>query len=273
MLPISIFVLVLLGGFVFVTKWYPTRYYTLRSDGYRLIFAALISGVTFLFISAFLTAFFDYKYPEAMSGVRSGWHWIVPAANSGKAAAAFLFGCMAWWPLNLLGNVFHDLSDRAAVDRAIERKSDALEVFLRKALGSGSMISISTKSGKVYVGKLVVLFNPAFSMDTISLLTIYSGHRDNDTKKLEIDVDYDQEYQSYTQELKGQWDKDIDDFILRSPDNVDIDSLYEELNMVYERWEKPRRETIIPVSEIQSVHYFEKKIYDKYKERFEADAV
>lgn len=263
-LPISVYVLVLLGGFVFVTKWRITRYYTLRSDGYRLVFAALIAGVIFLFLSTIMIWASSLWLPRELARFRILWHDIVPATNSGKAATAFLLGCTAWWPLNLLGKVFPYFTDSAAADRAISRKQDPLEMFLRRALGDGSLISVSTKSGKVYVGKLRVTFSPAFPMDSISLWPLYSGHRDKDSQKLVLDFDYEAYYSKFSQELEAEWKRKIRQIVEETPKKQDLDQIYSELDKIFEDRPLQNRETIIPVAEIQSVNYFDMKIYEQY---------
>ncbi len=144
--PFNALFLPLLGGFICVSLWYPTRYFTLRSDGYRLIFAASIAGTCFLFLSCLLNScckpFFWYTHLYNL------WRWVVPLENTGRAAFAFLIGASIWWPLNKLGNHVRVLSDQLAVDRVIRHKKDPLETLLRECLG-WEMISITLKSGKV----------------------------------------------------------------------------------------------------------------------------
>src|SRR2546421_190062 len=145
--PFNLLLLPLLGGFVFVSKWYPTRYYTLRSDGYRLIFTAAIAGAGFLLLASILTYLTPYiRYGSA---AYYWWHQVAPPESSGKAALAMLFGVSLWIPLNFLGKWIKCLSDNSAINRVIARKRDPLELFLSRALEDKKMISVSVENGKI----------------------------------------------------------------------------------------------------------------------------
>ena len=125
MLPLTILTLALVGGFVFAIIWYPTRYYTLRSDGYHLVFTSAVIAIFFLFVATVLTTAIS-AIPEVECRVHwidKAWHQAVPVEHSGKAALAFLFGVSLWWPSNLLGERsrrFRFLSDDAAIEREVK---------------------------------------------------------------------------------------------------------------------------------------------------------
>src|SRR5690606_29683575 len=112
MLPISIFVLVLLGGFIFVTRWHPTKHYVLRVDGYRLIFCSLTAGIISLFISALAHIVVFQIFPKQTVFLRELIHGVIPVTNAGKAALSFVLSGVVWKPLNLLGTLFYSLSDK-----------------------------------------------------------------------------------------------------------------------------------------------------------------
>src|SRR2546427_4795103 len=201
--PLNLLFLPLLGGFIFVTKWYPTKYYTLRSDGYRLLFTTAVAGTLLLLLASILKAHAVPYFPW-WPAVYFWWHRIAPPEHSGKAALAMFLGCSLWMPLNLIGivggrfslpsNLFGRFvkwfSDEEAVRRAIDRKRDALELFLIMALKAEKMVSVSVKNGKVYVGYLTSTYNPAFQMESISLIPAFSGHRNEDTKEMVLDLNY-----------------------------------------------------------------------------------
>lgn len=52
-MPFNLLLLPLLGGFIFFSKWNRSRYYGLRSDGYRLILYSAITGAVFFVHSRF----------------------------------------------------------------------------------------------------------------------------------------------------------------------------------------------------------------------------
>jgi len=209
------------------------------------------------------TSFFLQKTPYGASLYRL-WHQLVPLKDSGKAAIAFLLGVVSWFPLNFAGKWFAALGKVAAIDRAIGRKGDPLEMLLRKALGSGKEIALSLANGKVYVGKLRINYNPAFPMESISLFLSRSGHRDNDTKHLIIDLDYEETHKSIkkkvTGELKTEIEKILKANIKLSPSEVD-----EKVRLrLAEIPDLEDFQIVIPINEVQSAGFFDKKIYDDH---------
>lgn len=185
--PVHIFILALLGGFIFITRWYPTRYATLRSDGYRLVFYSSMAGAIFLFLGSVVTVLLLSSYWGQV--VHRYWRAIVPLDHSEEAATAFLLGSLLWIPSNWLGQWISFLNDKTAVDRAINAKQDPLELLLRRALGSGQLVSVTVKNGKVYIGTVQRNFNPAYPMESISLFLRFSGYRRKETLQLEITLD------------------------------------------------------------------------------------
>ncbi len=97
-----------------------------------------------------------------------------------------------WLPLNLLGRIWPYLSKEECIRRVIENKQDPLEILLRDAIESDRPISVSVKSGKVYIGRLVSSLDPAYGVQSLTLSRSYSGHRDRETSAFHLDIDYEQ---------------------------------------------------------------------------------
>src|SRR5258708_10475242 len=133
----NLLLLPLLGGFIFASLWYPTKYYTHRADTYRLIFTASIAGAVFLFFACIIIRLLTYLLPSLCQPIDNLWHQVFPYANSGRATLAFVMGAFLWWPANKM------CSDMAAVRRAILAKRDPLELLLRRALGECKLISVT----------------------------------------------------------------------------------------------------------------------------------
>lgn len=263
---LDLLLLPLLGGFLFVSQWYPTRYSALRSAGYKLLFMAAIAGVVSLFISTLLiTSVYNTAYGEWAA---TQWHKFVPFTHSGKASLSFLIGAFSWWPLNWLGEKvswverLRWLSDDAAVERAIERKRDPLELLLRESLGEGHIIAVTLKTGKVYIGKLTTNLNPAFAVESIRLLLSRSGHRDTDTQKLTIDVDYEKTHANTREAVTEEFRQRLGEVVEEYPNTSD-----EELaRLARERVTTANiqnYEIVILTSEVVSVNYFDPQLYDK----------
>lgn len=182
-MPWNALLLPLLGGFIFISHWWRTRYFVLRFDGHRLIFYSAAAGAFFLTISTLITIFAASQLPELIGW----WQPFRPFPHLAKTFLAFLLGASIWWPLN---RFFHD--KQREIDRVIEEKDDPLEVMLRKALGRGRLIMFSVKNGKVYVGLVASLQDPSRTMQFIKIVPLMSGYRDKDTKVVQFTTFYPQ---------------------------------------------------------------------------------
>jgi hypothetical protein len=108
---------------------------------------------------------------------------------------ALLLGALLWLPLNAAGRWVPFLGEEHAIRRTIEDKRDAFELILQEALGSTILLSVTLKNGKVYVGYVLTLFNPAYAVSSIRLGLVRSGHRDAQTLNLTFDIDYRQTHE------------------------------------------------------------------------------
>jgi hypothetical protein len=269
MLPLSVLTLALLGGFIFVSSLNWTRYNALRSEGYRLALTSAVFGVVFLFVATVLSAIaLTFCWGEAIS---DAWHWLVPLKHSGKAAMAFLFGAVLWWPLNWLGEQrrwprFRSLSDEASVDREVEKKRNPLEVIFHQALRArDQLVSVTVKSGKVYIGKVTTTFNPAFGMQAVKLSLSRSGHRDKDTQEMKIDIDYDKaQWASVKEAVRNRVREELDQ-VARDDPSTSLSERWDSANRrASEQAEVQNYEIVIPIEEVQSANIFDLKFYDTF---------
>lgn len=319
MLPLSVLTLALLGGFIFVTQWYPTRYYTLRSEGYRLLFLAAIFGTSLLLLASILIQVTQMLLPGISESIGTLWErFILPMSPEGlsRAAIAFLLGASLWYLPNLLGKwsnppedqpepkfywlrrQFYFLSDEAAIYRAIKSKDDPLETFLAGALPNPSrQILVTVKNGKVYVGNLRKIFNPAFPVTSIGMVLSRSGHREVGNQQMQIDVDYAQTIRNrlrprLIQRLLPQLIQRRIGELLRENPNMDDEELVkkatsefsspefnESLRKAMEAELEAELETelkvelenyriFIPLTEVQSVNFFDENVHEDYKNYF-----
>jgi len=205
------------------------------------------------------------------------WHRIAPAEHSGTAALAMLLGGSLWIPLNLfgslgsffplrsnvLGRAVKALGDEEAVKRAIVRKRDSLELFLTIALEAEKMISVSIQNGKVYVGYLTSSYNPAFPMESISLIPAFSGHRREDTKEMVLDLNYLEVYKAIQPDL---YEKLLTAFLAELAEKPKA-SEARFFTAVMQRLAFDAGqdyEVILPIGEVQSANVFHVDSYIKY---------
>lgn len=182
------------------------------------------------------------------------------------AALAFLFGLALWWPLNLLSrwSWFRFLGQDAAIRREIERKQNPLEVLLAEAMDSRSLVSVTVKNGKVYIGRVRTTFNPAFGMQSISLILSRSGHRDKDTQQMMLDIDYDKTHSAVRQHLIDRFREEVVKAARRNPDAGRDEWIDAARRAASEEPEARNYEIVLPVSEIQSINMFDMDIYDQF---------
>ena len=181
-------------------------------------------------------------------------------------------GAFLWWPINLLGGIWPSLGEKECFRRVIENKKDSLEILLSQALGSDQLIAVSVKNGKVYIGRLISSFNPAYGAQSLTLSRSYSGHRDRETLAFHLDIDYEQVLEETIEKLVTKTEQRI------RKENSDLseDELEERIEDEIEGWDRQREENeeirsvidrlraleiVIPVSEIQSVNIFDEAIY------------
>ena len=258
------FALVLLGGFVFTSKWYPTKYYAVRSDGYRLVFISAIAGAVFLFAATILTS----KGIVIPGGqwIDKHWHEIVRIRDSGKAVLAFLLAVCLWWPSNLLSkwDKLSFLGDDAAIRREIERKGNPLEVLLAQAQDFRTLVSVTVQNGKVYIGRVEITFNPALKMEALKLVLSRSGHRDTNTQEMVLDIDYDKTHSAVREYLIGEFQSEVIRAADRNPRGSRDEWIDTARRVTSENPKMRQYEIVIPVSEIQSINIFDVEIYDRF---------
>ena len=225
-MPFNLLLLPLIGGYLFVTQWYRTRYYALRADGQRLLLNSACAGAVFLFAATLLVGYCESSHWGR--AINLAWHRTVPFEYSGRAVLAFLLGAAGWWPLNRIW-----VRD-AEIQRVILEKGDALEGLLRRAVGENRLVALTVKSGKVYIGWITGLFNPAFPLEHIKLVPAFSGYRREPDKHL-----------IFT------------NFYL---------PIYEKLRAEQQTQPLPNAEfeLVLPRTEIQSANLFDLKIYEQH---------
>lgn len=181
---LGLLLLPVLGGYLFLTGAYFTRYDTIRDSGYRLFFRSAAAGLVLAMAAHFLLIFLDRWFPP----IRECWKPYLPSEYDDTAILSLVLGFM----LPFLINLFHDREKM--VKRAAEKKGSFIELLISDSRTRRKPIEVSLRSGKFYIG-----FVSSFSVEggvirrdesDVALIPILSGYRDNDTKKLNITTDY-----------------------------------------------------------------------------------
>ena len=261
----------LVAGFLLIRPFPFSRYYTNRQQGYALLLSVITAGLV-LFVAASVVTHSAFTLQNSQYVDAEGWRRlaqnILPFPHAGKSLLTLILGVVlpvcSWiiprdWYMNLV----------------IELKADPLEVVLRRAFSQGRAISVTLRTGKVYVGYLHVLFNPYYDVNYIELYLTHSGYRTEAEKRLELVNDYrDKAEEIYLQRLAERVE-----FYRQRNLNDDFDSWFEQAQNDLREHQDVEDElsgyqVVIPISEIISVSYFEHELYEAFentKERSDSD--
>ena len=189
-----------LGGFLFLTRAYFTRYNAIRDSGYRLFFRSAATGFLLGMASHLLLFFLD----ECFSQIRESWKPYLPSEFDDTAVLSLGLGFV----LPFLFNRFHDREKEA--QRAARRKGSFIELLIADSRVRGKPVELSLRSGKSYIG-----FVNALSIEggiirrdesDVALIPMASGYRDNDTKELNVTIDYTAVIQEWLEQTEDERD-------------------------------------------------------------------
>ena len=278
-MPYNLLLLPLLGGFLFLRWWNPTRYHALRAEKERLLILAAIPGlvsliVAFAIVSAFAQMFPCASWPNVPC-FPAWWAKNVPFAFAGTSLLAFTLGATLWWPLNRL------CSRDKAIDQIIEEDQIPLELVLKTAQDNGNTVACTMSNSKVYVGYVLHFINPALATQFIQILPTKSGYRDARDKTYhfknfysealdQIDRDFEARLEEYEKIEAGmlaineEFGDRLDDINKRRYMELEAQlkakaDVLEEIAL-----EADAFGIVLPVSEIMSLNIFSEYIYQKY---------
>ena len=206
---LGLFLLPVLGGYLFLTRAYFTRYDTIRNSGYHLFFRSAAAGLG-LGVAAHLLLFF---LEECFPLIRESWKPYLPSEYDDTAILSLALGLV----LPFLFNLYHDRKKEA--ERTAKKRGSFIELLIADSYTRRKPVELSLRSGKSYVG-----FAIGFTVEggvirrdesDIALIPIASGYRHNDTKELEITTNYAPVIQKWSKEKKS--DSSANDFRIVFP--------------------------------------------------------
>lgn len=274
-MPFNLLLLPLLGGYIFLRYWNPTRYHALRADKERLIILAAIPGFISLVITFFVMRLGQYLFPCQPNHFcfQTWWMRVAPFDYIGTAMSALLLAGLIWIPLNR----FKKCSRDAAIDRMIDQDGVALDVLLKEAQSLAKTVSVTMSNGKVYVGFVVHIFNPAFPTKFIRILPTKSGYRDDFTKEFhftnfystaldDMERDFDRrfrEWESLTEQLEANRRA------TPKPGPEETSGLETRIASMENELDELSLEVddfgvVLPVDQIDSINIFSEYVYQKY---------
>jgi hypothetical protein len=171
-MPFNQLLLVLLGGFIFVSQWRRTKYYTRRVDGHRLILFSACAGVIFLLIAVVI----DVLLAERLHGIADFWRQHVSYPHTGKTFIAFILGATLWYPLNY----FH--VELTQIERVLLKLGGPFEILLANTMSRRLLVMLKVKNDNIYVGYINRNFNPTVNPASLEMTVVMRGYSDKDTK-------------------------------------------------------------------------------------------
>lgn len=191
-MPYNLFLLPLIGGFLFVHFAHYFRFAAQRLDGYRLLFQSAIAGVALSAIARCAELLIDWS--PLGPPIQKLWHVFSPFDYSATSALSLLLGPALALSLNLV------IGKEKAKDIEIRERGNVLIKLLHRAEKENRLISITLDTRKWYVGWVAQSPNLDPQELYFRLLPFISGYRDKDTLETRRTVYYDAVLQDKTRD-------------------------------------------------------------------------
>ncbi|MDZ7720996.1 MAG: hypothetical protein U5K72_19405 [Balneolaceae bacterium] len=202
MLTLDIFLIPVLGGFIFVKYSYLTRFRAIRDNGYVILFKSAIFGYFFFGIgfvfwrAAILDNNTNPRIYEWLNDLHAFFlnPEIVPALIS-LLIAGFVLVALNW-----------AIDEDEMKKVVIRRDDDALEMTILKVFEEEKNLLVTLNNGKVYIGKVTdTYFRINDEIRSVLINPLSSGFRDPSDHKIKLNTYYGTIYKQ----------------ILENPDNFD----------------------------------------------------
>lgn len=178
-------ILPLLGGYIFLTTFYLTKFQHSRIETQRLIFNSIIASLFLVFISyyidkwllqGYLNSFRDWcenlipiKYPNLNLYILT----IISSWIIAKILNFIPTNILMWIVINRFGDEFEKLYYHSMNESDLDKK----------------LLMITKDDGKVYVGYIKIITKPLLSQQ-IELIPFVSGYRESERKILHFTTPY-----------------------------------------------------------------------------------
>jgi uncharacterized membrane protein len=180
-MPFNLLLFPLVGGYFFLTFCNKTRYYHQRIDHQRLLFNSIFVGIFSLTSSYFLLQAIELINPGFLNHLKDFLPLEIEYLE--VAVFSFLLSILSALIVNLVTNKTKELA------KSIDKIGNDLEKIIKKGFTEGELISLTLKSGKVYVGIPLAIPEPSKSSSYISMIPFFSGYRNNE-KELKFTTEY-----------------------------------------------------------------------------------
>lgn len=225
----------ILGGYWFLWSTRLNRYRLLRQSGYHLFFHSALIGFGFYVIGWLQALSLRRRFPCLDAWLEQAQ---MPFLNFDAVVLGLLIAFFSAWSLNLLTKWRRLGRKYEAV--VMRDHGELVDWFLRDAMAKGSLVELTLKSGKSYVGLITDRGGTMQNNADIGLVPVLSGYRDQATQKMEITTNY--------ASLISQCGKEGGDFEHLSADRLKL---------------------FLPSREIVSAREFDPKVASHFGHRFD----
>lgn len=174
-----------LGGYWFLTKTDVTRYGVARQSGYHLFFNSAFAGFIFYVLGWLLAILMRTWFSDLGAWLDAG-NAPFPHFDAVLISLLLAFG---------LSGVLNSATKPKDVQKEIlemdmKAHGQLIKNLLRQAMQAGSLIELSMRNGKTYIGYVTDQGGFTENDGDIGLIPALSGFRDNETRELVITTNY-----------------------------------------------------------------------------------
>ena len=183
-MTLSALLIPVLCGYWVLTRSEKTRYWIFGQTGYHLFFNSALVGVVLLL--------FSWPVSVLVAGLKLGWE-DMSFYDFPVDLLTILFCSLIAVLTPLVLNWRNSTSPNELAKEGMFEDGDLIAWVLQDALPTGSLVEITTKHGKSYIGSPQLIQPPRRPgrRDTdIALLPVFSGYRKPDTRELVLTSDY-----------------------------------------------------------------------------------
>ena len=180
-MDLELLLLPALGGYWLITNTNRFRFKLARETGNRLFFASAIAGILLISVARLIAVL---AYPTVTEAWKETWNNYAPFSHSGTVAIGAILALL----IPCLLNRFED--KRTAAKRAAKANGDLVECVLQDAVENGTLVEVSLRNNKAYVGWVQESGVDARDECDVSLIPIMSGYRDSASLQLVLTTNY-----------------------------------------------------------------------------------
>jgi len=191
MLPVSILIFPIIGGYYLLIRSELFRYRQQRLEPQKLIFNSFLGGIVLIMASWVITGMVTYFFPAFVCYVRQ--YYPLQMQYFGTCVFSFIVAIL----FTEVSNWFVNKEFR--IKSAIRKIGNEFEPLCEWCQTNTEMIQLTLRNDKCYVGWILSLPIPTHS-NYITILPALSGYRSKLKKKLIFTTQYLDVYSSYVKD-------------------------------------------------------------------------